>query len=114
TLMGSISFGGRRGSQPQSSAVPYVPKSYVPSLSQTLGATQAPALAKPPPPPKRRDDDMDDPVKMFREAKRAAQGMNAGLGQIIGKLDTTSGPGGWSTSVQPTMTGLGNYLGNMF
>ncbi len=110
---GNVSFGGRRAQQ--QSGAPYSGRasSYVPAtMSQLIGATQQPPLAKPPPPPPRDKEDEDNPVKMFNDAKRAAQGLNAGLGNIIGKLDTTQGPGGWSTSVQPTMAGLGNYVGN--
>lgn len=110
---GNVVLGGRRQQDHPGSPYRSV-NSYIPSqASQTLGAFQAPPMAKPPPPPKRRDEDQDDPIKMFQEAKKAASGLNSGLGQIIGKMDTTSGPGGWSTSVQPTTVGLGNYLGNM-
>src|SRR5690606_26454218 len=92
---GNIVLGGRgRSSQDRGMPYPRV-NTYVPSThSQLIGSVQQPPLAKPPPPPRQRDEDQDDPIKMFNEARKAAQGLNAGLGQIIGKLDSSQGPGG--------------------
>lgn len=111
----TISFGGRRAPQQNPNVNPNLPYGSRASLSTadaSILAAQTPHF-NPPHPAPRPEQSPSEAFRMARDAVRMGKEMKSGLGDLVGKIDTTAGAGGFTTSVRPEGAGLGNYIGNL-